>query len=636
MKTGPIKALRYETTIDRRKEVIAEAWVRQPAVEPVAKLTWFGTAVVPAKPKQSPVLLVTTTKTIPDDLKALIKTHLEAGGRAYLLTPPSFDPAAELKSLTDPERAQVLLRQLPRAPQSGYYHAEAGIWYAPLGDRSTRLHLRLSSEQAEEWRHLFLRAFWHEAEKEQHFAKGKWTAAEACWNRPADISPRELTFWQTSPDDQEARQRIPAAEIAHCQQATKPGSAELYTKPDFNAVDLLNAAAAKGVQIYGLSSRLPECYLQDASGWLICGDKEAYVLTLSPEQAREARGLLALSQSQAYLRDRDLASLQKDFPAAEYLLPEAKDWERIADEWPADKAKDLGRVTARSLQDLTRSDLRWEPYDSKLRCPELTIVAHYAWEVVPPMAPSKNEDSLYDEWKQHTQACTALKEKLVNRTRDLSELNSSWHEEFANFFDDASALKISLARLAELEEATLSMEPTPQLRQALAGHLQAWLEEADNARKLLNHALLVQDWLDARTRHTTRIKDAQAKLEQPPLPKPSDDAESEAKDSYNDQQKERTKLENELSRLQKEMVEKYRAAPADKSEHMELKALRPLDKSGLKACPAETLPVVGKLYAGKGAGGQPARFLAIADWVDHNEGLKEAARLKATLVAETT
>jgi hypothetical protein len=208
MKTGPIKAHRYETTVDRRKEIVAEAWVRQTTPEPFAKLAWFGTPLAPTKPKQSPVLLVTTTKTIPDDLKTLIKEHLEAGGRAYLLTPLSFDPSAELKSLTDPERAQVLLRQLPRAPQAGYYHADAGIWYAPLGDRSTRLHLRLSNEQAAEWRHLFLRAFWHEAEKEQHYTKGKWTVGEACWNRPADITPRELTFWQAYPDDQEARQRL--------------------------------------------------------------------------------------------------------------------------------------------------------------------------------------------------------------------------------------------------------------------------------------------------------------------------------------------------------------------------------------------------------------------------------------------
>jgi hypothetical protein len=179
------------------------------------------------------------------------------------------------------------------------------------------------------------------------------------------------------------------------------------------------------------------------------------------------------------------------------------------------------------------------------------------------------------------------------------------------------------------------MELTPKLRQALTGHLQAWLEEADNARKLLNHALLVQDWLVARKKHAVRIKDAEAKLAQKPLPTLGDDAESEAKDSYNDQQKERTKLENELTRLQKEMVDKYHAAPADKSEHMELKALRPLDKSGLKPCPAETLPVVGKLYAGKGAGGQISRFLAISDWADHDEGLKEAGRLKAALVAET-
>jgi hypothetical protein len=43
---------------------------------------------------------------------------------------------------------------------------------------------------------------------------------------------------------------------------------------------------------------------------------------------------------------------------------------------------------------------------------------------------------------------------------------------------------------------------------------------------------------------------------------------------------------------------------------------------------------IGKLYSGKGAGGQPARFLAIADWADHDAGQKEADRLNAALVAE--
>jgi hypothetical protein len=635
MKTGPIKAQRYETTIDRRKEIIAEAWVRQSAPEPVAKLAWFGTPVAPAKPKQSPVLLVTTTKTIPDGLKALIKAHLEAGGRAYLLTPPSFDPAAELKSLTDAEKAQVLLRQLPRASQSGYYHTVAGIWYAPLGDRATRLHLRLSSEQAEEWRHLFLRAFWHEAEKEQHFAKGKWTAGEACWNRPADISPRELTFWQTSPDDQEARQRIPAAEVAHCQQATKPGAAALYTKPDFNAADLLNAAAAKGVQIYGLSSQLPECYLQDASGWLICGDKEAYVLKLSPEQAREARGLLALSQSQAYLRDRDLASLQKDFPAAEYLLPEAKDWERIVGQWPVDKGKDLGRVTARSLQDLGQSELRWEANDQKLRCPELAMAAHFTWEVVPPTATSKNEDPLYDAWKQHTQACTALKEKLVNRTRDLSELNSGWDGEFTKCFEDASALKISFGKLTALGAEDFPAEWRPGPRQALMHHLQAWLEECGHARKLLNHALLVQDWLNAKRKLQGRITAIQSQLAEVTSAKPQGDNDVDDSHPPEDQRDDLSKLRVELARLRNEMHAKYSSAPSDKEEHAELKAHRPLDIFAIKPCPQDHLPAVGKLYAGKGPGGQTARYLAIADWSDHEEGLKEAGRLKASLVAET-
>lgn len=636
MKTGPIKALRYETTVNRRKEVITEAWVKQLTQAPAAKPSWFGTAVIPSKAKVSPVLLAMTAKVVPEDLKSLLKTHLETGGRAYLLTPTSFDPATELRSLTDLEKAQVLIRQLPRAPQSGYYHAEGGIWYAPLGDRAARHHLRLSAEQAEEWRHLFLRSFWHEGEKEQHFAKGKWTPAEACWNRPADISRRNLAYWQASPDDQEARQLVPQAEIAHCLQATKSGSALLYTKPDFNAADLLQAAATKGIQIFGLSPHVPECYLQGAGGWLICGEKEPLILKLSREQAQEARDLLALSQSQIYVRDRNLASLQKDFPAAEFLLPEAKDWERIADAWPADKAKDLGRVTARSLQDLTRSELRWEEDEQKLRAPALALAAQFTWEVVPPMAPSKGEDSLYEDWQQHTLACTALKERLAKRTQDLGELNSGWDEEFANFFDDASALKISLARLAEFEQAKRNMELTPKLRQALMDHLQAWLEEADNARKLLNHALLVQDWLTARNKHAVRIKDAEAKLAQKPLPTLGDDAEAEAKADFNDQQKERTKLEAELLRLQKEMTDKYRTAPADKSDHAELKAHRPLEKFSLKSSPAETLPAIGKLYSGKGVGGQPARFLAITDWSDHDAGLKEAERLKASLVAEAS
>jgi len=636
MKTGPIKALRYEATIDRRQEVIAEAWVRQPTRDSAAKPAWFGTSLTLSKAKVSPVLLAMTAKVVPEDLKSLLKAHLETGGRAYLLTPPSFDPATELRSLTDLEKAQVLIRQLPRAPQSGYCHAEGGIWYAPLGDRAARHHLRLTAEQAEEWRHLFLRSFWHEAEKEQHFAKGKWTPAEACWNRPADISRRDLAYWQASPDDQEARQLVPQAEIAHCLQATKSGSALLYTKPDFNAADLFQAAATKGIQIFGLSPLLPECYLLGAGGWLICGEKEPLILKLSHEQAQEARDLLALSQSQAYVRGRSLASLHKDFPAAEFLLPEAKDWESVAAAWPADKAKDLGRVTARNLPDLMRSELRWEADDQKLRAPALALAAQFTWEVVPPMAPSKSEDSLYEDWKQHTLACETLRVKLAKRTQDLGELNTGWDEEFANFFDDASALKISLGKLSDYDQSQLSKEETPKLRQALMDHLQAWQEEADHARKLLNHALLVQDWLVARHKHAIRIKDAEAKLAQKPLPAPDDDAEAEAKADFNDQQKERTKLEAELLRLQKEMTDKYRTPPADKSDHAELKAHRPLEKFSLKSSPAETLPAIGKLYSGKGVGGQPARFLAIADWADHDAGQKEADRLKASLVVEAS
>ena len=636
MKTGPIIALRYETTIDRRKEIIAEAWVRQPTPAPAAKPSWFGAAVTLSKAKASPVLLAMTAKVVPEDLKLLLKTHLETGGRAYLLTPTSFDPVTELRSLTDLEKAQVLIRQLPRAPQSGYCHAEGGIWYAPLGDRAARHHLRLTAEQAEEWRHLFLRSFWHEADKEQHFAKGKWTPAEACWNRPADISRRDLAYWQASPDDQEARQLVPQAEIAHCLQATKSGSALLYTKPDFNAADLLQAAATKGVQIFGLSPLLPECYLQGAGGWLICGEKEPLILKLSREQAQEARDLLALSQSQAYVRDRNLASLQKDFPAAEFLLPEAKDWERIAGAWPADKAKDLGRVTARSLQDLTQSELRWEAEDQKLRAPALALAAQFTWEVVPPMAPAKTEDSLYEDWKQHTLACKNLRVKLAKRTQELGELNTGWDEEFPKVFDDYSALKISVGKLDGYAQDQLAMEGNPKLRQALMDRLQAWLEEANHARSLLNHALQVQDWLNARRKHAVRIKDTQAELAQKPLPTPGDNAEAEAKADFNDQQKERAKLEDELARLQKDLTDKYRAAPVDKSDHADLKAHRPLEKFSLKSSPAETLPAIGKLYSGKGVGGQPARFLAIADWADHDAGQKEADRLKASLVVEAS
>lgn len=634
MKTGPIIGLRYETSIDRRQEVITETWVRQLTPASAPKPSWFGAAVTLSKAKASPVLLAMTTKVVPEDLKSLLKNHLETGGRAYLLTPPSFDPATELKSLTDLEKAQVLIRQLPRASQAGYYHAEGGIWYAPLGNRAARHHLRLTAEQAEEWRHLFLRSFWHEAEKEQHFAKGKWTPAEACWSRPADISRRDLAYWQASPDDQEARQLVPQTEIAHCLQATKPGSALLYTKPDFNAADLLQAAAAKGVQIFGLSPHLPECYLQGAGGWLICGEKEPLILKLSHEQAQEARDLLALSQNQSYVRDRRLASLQKDFPDAEFLLPEAKDWERITAAWPADKAKDLGRVTARNLPDLMRSEMRWEADDQKLRAPALALAAHFTWEVLPPAAPTKNEDSLYEDWKQHTLACETLRLKLAKRTKDLVELNSGWDEEFPNAFEDYSALKISLGKLADYEQSQLSKDETPKLRQSLMDHLQAWQEEADHARSLLNHALQVQDWLVARKKHAERIKGIQATLLQKPLPKLDADASEEAKADFADRQKELAKLEDELARLQKDLADKYRVPPADKSDHAELKAYRPLEKFSLKPTPSETLPAIGKLYAGKVAGGQLARFLAIADWAHLESGQKEADRLKATLVAE--
>jgi hypothetical protein len=87
MKTGPIKPLRYEATIDRRQEVIAKAWVRQPTPDSAAKPAWFGATVTLSKAKASPVLLAMTTKVVPEDLKSLLKNHLKTGGRAYLLTP---------------------------------------------------------------------------------------------------------------------------------------------------------------------------------------------------------------------------------------------------------------------------------------------------------------------------------------------------------------------------------------------------------------------------------------------------------------------------------------------------------------------------------------------------------------------
>ena len=223
---------------------------------------------------------------------------------------------------------------------------------------------------------------------------------------------------------------------------------------------------------------------------------------------------------------------------------------------------------------------------------------------------------------------------MAKRTKDLVELNSGWDEEFPNAFEDYSALKISLGKLADYEQSQLSKDETPKLRQSLMDHLQAWQEEADHARSLLNHALQVQDWLVARKKHAERIKGIQATLLQKPLTKLDADASEEAKADFADRQKELAKLEDELARLQKDLADKYRVPPADKSDHAELKAYRPLEKFSLKPTPSETLPAIGKLYAGKVAGGQLARFLAIADWAHLESGQKEADRLKATLVAE--
>jgi hypothetical protein len=77
IKAGPIKSQRYQAKIDRSKEIISEIWVKQSENNQIIKSVWFGSSVYPPKTKQSEVLLVMTTKVIPDELKHLIKTHIK-------------------------------------------------------------------------------------------------------------------------------------------------------------------------------------------------------------------------------------------------------------------------------------------------------------------------------------------------------------------------------------------------------------------------------------------------------------------------------------------------------------------------------------------------------------------------------
>jgi hypothetical protein len=607
IKAGPIESQRYQAKIDRSKEIISEIWVKQSENNQIIKSVWFGSSVYPPKTKQSEVLLVMATKVMPDELKHLIKTHLEHGGRTYILTSANFDPAIELRLLTDQEKSHVLIRQLPHSPNPGYYHTDGGIWYTPLGDRTLRLHLRLTKEQSEEWRHIFLRSFWHEAEKEYYFEKGKWTSPETCWNRPTDILPREINFWKKSPDEQEARKRVSQTEIVHSLQLSKPGSLILHTKTDFNNVDLLNTVADQGVKIYGLSVQLPECHLDNLEGWLILSEKDSLVLKLSTEQILEARTLLTKSQSENYLRNRDLNSLSNNFSNAKFLLPEAKEWEPIIELWPIDKAKDIGQTTARNLQDIWRSELRWTTNDPKLKTPKLALTAIFSWEVTPPISNTQTLDSIYEKWVQNTQNCQKLMEKLKTISQEFRDLYKDLHDELEDFFPDFKALKLALGKLTELDEKKPAMEPTPIIRQNLINLLKDWHTESNVTRALLNHALLIDDWLKERTKLLTRIKEIKTKPEEE---------------------------QKEINRLESQLAEKFKIAPSNKSEHRDLKSVRNLENFSIDNPPSETTPVVGKLYASKNSRGEVIRFLCISDWSDYDKGLEEAKRLGAELVTE--
>lgn len=643
-----LRRVNLERVVSREDRVLRAAWIQRPVAAtgyPTSEVVHRGSAPPTALCGDGAVLVCLGPD--PADALAALIANARAGARVYALvdaTSPTID--ARLLAGT-----RVLLRRVPELLHASVQTPTAARLWIGSG-----WSLALDDRQRASLRHLFLRAFWHDATEESVL---QGDAIE--WRRPM-ARPEEVP----EPDATQALSRLapgaplvprPSSTRLLLRAGTAPASApaELFVPPDGAQHDALTRLTRAGVSVRWNGLDLPDLELApDGGALLLRGAKGDLRVRLNQTQCDVLDAILSGPGAWRFACDARIGD--PSLRDASFWLP-GEPGPRPLDR---EAVLRLGDVRGSALDDYHLAEPEVFPEG-----PVLALAVRHTWTALPPSVPKgASEDALIGRWRAldtrwaaRRDALVASLEALLPARERLAQFPGQdgavlgFARAHADLAARVSALPAALggADSASAHEAIASLESldasydtlasalakaehAAKMAQAREAQEQAWRDRRDAARMALSPRR--QAFEESTARVATLRNALDSRKEDGEISRSDREARRRRDaDALQRAERDARRLGDEVQALERAAHAEFHfeaPPPSTASTSRKGAAFVPTPARATEALevPEEALPEVGALRTHKGR-----RYLVIERRAELDAARMVADRLRAELVA---
>ncbi len=468
MNKGPISRIPLQRIESRDESRLPTAWVghdQESTGRGINTSHLFYSEHTDSVPvtKGAPVLVMLRDAHAP--VMAELLTPGSAGERVYVLAPAGWG-----QTKLDPQILScptMLIRRLPEVPVAGVYRpGGARLWLGATTSGAAPWCLDLDTEQAESFRQVFLRLFWHHA-IDEGWTGGKQLGFRPAAERPFDVPelPRAAPVRLLTTDEEwDVDMRDAVVHLNHGKPPTRTPR-RLWFPASGSYHHELSQLTANGAQVVWENLSLPDLVVGKNTGVAVLpGTRGRLQIVLNRAQAAAAERILTTTTSwnfgtQVRLGDHTNSGAQlwlDGAAAASGVDPE----QRI----------ELPNVQSEQLRNTAATDPTAWP-----AAQPLALTVRYRWLAVPPRLPAgSEEDPLVGRWRQLDEEWSETIGKTRATLQSTADHRGSLGRTFAQlvsgllgFERTHQSLLHELTALDELKPSAAGPLDTPALLQRL-------------------------------------------------------------------------------------------------------------------------------------------------------------------------
>lgn len=392
MMTGPIRGIARDH-LERRDDVrVATAWV---GTNVEASANDVGAAARSNEERGRNVAVARGTPVLvmllADHAAAMtdVLVHGSAGERVYLLVPRDWS-GLDARVMNCPK---VLIRRVPEVPIAGTLRANlARLWMGGAVGGKAPWPLDLDTRQADAFRHVFLRLFWHDAIDEA-WTGGRTLSFRTPGGRPFEVPevPRSAPV-QWLETNSLVNEDMGGA-LVHMTGGSPPTAVprRLWFPAGGNHHERLAGLLRDGTDVVWEDRELPDLVVGVGRGVaLLPGSRGRLRIDLNATQAAELAGIL---QRQTAWR------FEAGVRLGDHAADDARFWLK-----GGAAAAPVEREQGIDLPDLIAEGLRAVPDAAPSSWPAaqpLSLAVRYRWTALPPRIPAGSaEDPLIEHWRK--------------------------------------------------------------------------------------------------------------------------------------------------------------------------------------------------------------------------------------------